>query len=291
MVKPTSTRSQKAVQEKGKALFKRSVLVGIAIASAVALAQIVRRIIQHDGDLSQAWLIVLLAGVTFGLMHFRDHWKYSKKTLDLRLQAADPSTRLSEDRRLPILYLRSFEEDMSAQSKLDGSSEVEVQLRPLLEEFGPVVAIGHPGDELPPLGAARLYVDDKQWRTTVTDMMKEAQLVVVQVGTTEGLLWELETTIEHVPPERLLISLPFDKGAAKREEIYAAFRNCTVSLFPRPLPRQLNGGIFVTFGPKWGPILLKSSRWHPVFKRPDIYKCLRPFLERRLKKAGTTSSG
>jgi hypothetical protein len=67
--------------------------------------------------------------------------------------------------RRPILYLRSFEidEDTSRPSILEffgillATSTPEQKLAQQLSRVGPVIAIGRPGEALPPLGAARFY--------------------------------------------------------------------------------------------------------------------------------------
>ena len=59
-----------------------------------------------------------------------------------------------------------------------------------MARVGPVIAIGKPGERLPQLGAARLYVDDDHWRDTIDDLMAESALVVVRAGDTPNLWWE-----------------------------------------------------------------------------------------------------
>lgn len=75
----------------------------------------------------------------------------------------------------------------------------------MLGQVGPVVAIGKPGERLPELGAARVYVPDDQWRGVVTTWMSEAALVVFRAGETEGLWWEIEQALARCPRRRILI--------------------------------------------------------------------------------------
>jgi hypothetical protein len=60
-----------------------------------------------------------------------------------------------------------------------------------LSPFGPYVAIGRPAEPLAPLGAARDYVPDPIWQDEVQRRMLDAGVVVLIVGTSEGLAWEL----------------------------------------------------------------------------------------------------
>ena len=62
-----------------------------------------------------------------------------------------------------------------------------------MHSYGPVVAIGHPGERLPPLGAARIHVDDADWHTTVSDLAAKARLVPLRPADTKAVLWEAAT--------------------------------------------------------------------------------------------------
>jgi hypothetical protein len=69
-----------------------------------------------------------------------------------------------KDHRPPVVYLRSFKADeVTRRGTIFGDFQTEEEvLAEVLSEFGPVVAIGKPGEELPELGAARLYVRDAE---------------------------------------------------------------------------------------------------------------------------------
>lgn len=58
--------------------------------------------------------------------------------------------------------------------------------------YGPVCAIGKPGEPSPPFGAARQYLDDASWQGAVEQLAREAQAIVVVVDETSGVQWELE---------------------------------------------------------------------------------------------------
>ena len=191
----------------------RGVLVKLAgtnmLLPALALA---------DGPASEnPWLnlgtlAAYLLSARAGLMWIRRGWKYEMPSADALLAA---------DARAPVLYLRSFADDGMTGAGSPGARvwrsirwhtqvvSVEQELARVMSRVGPVVAIGRPGDSLPELGAARLYTREDEWRTKVTELMRQARLVVIRTGTTPGLQWEIEQATDLVPPERLVfVSLP-----------------------------------------------------------------------------------
>jgi hypothetical protein len=157
----------------------------------------------------------------------------------------------------PVLYLRSFCDDAKA-AKVMGWTTEEDQLAIVFNKIGPFIAIGRPGEELPELGAARIYVGDDEWQDTITDLMSKAHLVVLRIGETPGFWWEVKRAIQLVNPERLLLLVPRDK------KMYEGFRQKANEYFPHPLPKyergishlgRLKGIIF--FRPDWTAHLIK----------------------------------
>ena len=182
-----------------------------------------------------------------------------------------------------VLFLRSFEDD----DLLDPTPRMvpfgdmlrwryeESVARPL-RAIGPMVSIGRPGNTLPELGGARLYVPDHAWREAVQYLRERAAAVVIIVGRSEGLWWEITTSLRAVPHERLLfvfpyvedtvrrrsfmrrsfnldpVRTPFATGAYKRMEAerrarYALFRDRVEPLLQAPLPEALGTSQFLDF--------------------------------------------
>ena len=139
------------------------------------------------------------------------------RSLDLkgrRLSAPLAPQLLRRDFRSPVLYLRAFRDDHSRSMRTPAFSRcifreltVEEELAREMRSVGPFVAIGKPGEELPQLGAARMYVPDSQWQSRVRELMELSQLVVLRIGSsvTPGLSWEFSEAIKAVPTERLVI--------------------------------------------------------------------------------------
>ena len=152
-------------------------------------------------------LILIAAHVGFQLL--RSGWKYDVVSAE-QLLANDP--------RLPVIYLRSFEADSEIVLRRDGlwnkarniligyavTFSPEQELAEIVTRVGPVIAIGKPGEPLPELGAARLYVGDADWKAKVIDLMARSRLVIIRTGSTPNLQWEIEQAMTRVPRRQIL---------------------------------------------------------------------------------------
>jgi hypothetical protein len=134
-----------------------------------------------------------------------------------QIQAAD-ARRL--DSRRPILLLRSFQDDLTpierrpdVRNRRFGSmADLPLTLEEALERalwtHGPVIAIGRPGEALPPAGAAREYVTNDEWLARVTELVAECHRVVVIVGRTEGLSLEYASLARAQAWPKVVLILP-----------------------------------------------------------------------------------
>lgn len=186
-----------------------------------------------------------------------------------RFRARTTQELLLADSRPPVVYLRSFASDNSRTvsaptirfARFEGdetppwlddftykyakyyawasprilanafdSTTEEEQVAKAVRPYGPLVAIGRPNELLPTLGAARMYVGDQGWRERVTEILKGAALVMMQMGNTEGLAWEVSACIEHVEPRRLVLVVPRDQREVE------AFAANNAAKFPHGLP-------------------------------------------------------
>ncbi|MCX4729467.1 transferase [Streptomyces sp. NBC_01363] len=161
---------------------------------------------------------------------------------------------LRADARQPVLYLRSFADDSIAAQVDDGIyfniHSREEQLAGLLGAFGPVIAVGKPGEPLPQLGAARFYLPLDDWQPTILQLMELSQLIVLSVGPGEGLWWEVEQALAIQPARKLVLLAPGRlSGVAERlDELL-------------PAPSRLNElaadsswiSATIAFGPGWTP--------------------------------------
>lgn len=74
-----------------------------------------------------------------------------------------------------------------------GMQTEEEQLAEVMDQVGPFLAVGKPGESLPEVGAARIYVGDDEWQHRVSELMSQARLVVLRAGETANLWWEVKT--------------------------------------------------------------------------------------------------
>jgi hypothetical protein len=174
------------------------------------------------------------------------------------------------DRRRPVVLLRSFgDEDLSVVAvRTHGHAvrlaRLEEAIADRLRLFGPLVAIGSPGEALPTLGAARSYHSDMEWRWAVGGLMREALLIVMVAGLTAGLRWEIEAIVreEHLP--KLLILMPaFDRQ--RRWDVVLEELQDLPAL--AGLPRVVPDGLLCLHagGGEWS-MLTSSSDWEADYE-------------------------
>ena len=128
-----------------------------------------------------------------------------------RMWSRASATRLRQlDQRPPILYLRSFHDDalplpsvVSARRPFlelfvpRGSDPFEEAVAWELAPYGPVVAVGRPGRSLASLGAARDHLADDEWQAGVIERMAAARAIVIAIGATRGLHWEIGAIVAN----------------------------------------------------------------------------------------------
>ena len=218
------------------------------------------------------------------------------------LRQIDAMSLLEIDRRPPILYLRSFDDDELADltDLADSSgllpviSTYEQRLKKALVKIGPMISIGRPGEALPQLGSSRFYVSDAEWRVAIQHFLERAVAVVIMMGPTEGLMWEIETALRRTAPDRLLFFFPYvssskripgwwyrftlgtdshsaPRGKGLRDMVkerdvrYQILRDQVMSLGRFALPASLEDATFLTFTVEGQPRLLPSIRpWRSV---------------------------
>ncbi|TQF01178.1 hypothetical protein E6W39_01680 [Kitasatospora acidiphila] len=189
-----------------------------------------------------------------------DAWRRAKRHL-----ARGAHTAMARDSRPPVLYLRAFAADAVAarpgRVRAAIARTEEEQLGRAFAVIGPFVAVGRPGETLPPAGAARLYMPDSGWDQAVLELVREAGLILVGAGTTPGVRWEIEQVTAMVPPEKIVIVVPF----GKRE--YEEFRSIAGGYFPRGLPEWGEGRARSRLGLR--AAVYFGLDWTPHFERFD----------------------
>lgn len=128
-----------------------------------------------------------------------------------RLQRKEKNINITDVKPPFVLYLRSFLADETTRKTvyfLTGENNEEESLVTVLGQIAPVYAIGDPKDEMMPLGALRVYVDEEHWKGTVKALAQKAEVVVLRLGKTDSFLWEVEMVLKEVPLHKLLFAIP-----------------------------------------------------------------------------------
>lgn len=117
-----------------------------------------------------------------------------------------------------IVYLRYFGHDTelsSVGSYLNPIGLEEHFVRSLAAGGKRVVALGRPGEDLPPIGAERFYVEDAVWQETISKWLADSHAVVMIGALSEATGWELAEIFSLDISYRLLILFPFLPPSSK----------------------------------------------------------------------------
>ncbi|MFC4337005.1 hypothetical protein [Salininema proteolyticum] len=218
---------------------------------------------------------------------------------------------LPEGTELPtgefVLYLRTFRTDrtldnipvteprpeMGPDRHFIPTLTQEESLVEALSPAGPVVAIGNPKENLPRLGAVRMYCSGSDWQATVADMIGKARLTVISIGAGEGTMWEIAEAMRLLPPQRLLLLVPDRLGDEEYRRISvrvaehaqnwppaAAGPVKVADRFPPDLPwRRLREVGFLHFGADWTPHFATFQKFIPTDFLADAPKTYRAGLK------------
>lgn len=213
-----------------------------------------------------------------------------------RISARSAEQLLQEDKRDPVVFIRSFGDEersyrvqslaglvrralvdprlfnryFQAGASFWGPMQ-QFQFNRLFREIGPFIAIGKPGEKIPGMGAARMYVSDDRWQSVVGGFFRKARLVVVQPGTTPGLQWEINEMKRVIAPEKILFILP------EKESDYHAFRSWIDKVLPVSMPETMPSARFLALDSQWKPYAMGGYRMllgtlEPYFRNNAIPK-------------------
>ena len=124
-----------------------------------------------------------------------------------------------------------------------------------LKAYGPVVAISEPGRKGSPAGAARLAVrgEGEEWKDVVKDLVRRSSLIVMIVGKTPGVAWEVRTLIERGVGDKLWLLFP-PRTPSEVAERWKLFREELVAAGIDEVPESIHDGTaLVRFAPGWTP--------------------------------------
>ena len=125
-----------------------------------------------------------------------------------------------------------------------------------LSYVGPVIAIGRPNEELPELGAARKYVTDSAWKDEVVTMLDSCRFACLLVGSSEGVLWELQTLVKYGQQKFLLVVRQNEEGNKSWRDFATKASKFWPSDIPKSLPDQT---LAVLFCRDWEPVVVTGK--------------------------------
>ncbi|MFJ3694785.1 hypothetical protein ACIPW9_11820 [Streptomyces sp. NPDC090052] len=158
-----------------------------------------------------------------------------------------------------VLYLRPFsnDADMSAlETEIQGGGTElgamfflsgltrEEQLVHRFGLLGRVIAVGRPGERLPPIGAVRGQLPLDDWQPTVSSLIEGAQVVLMAAGLGPGTVWEFTEAVRLLQPATRLVVLVYCDAAA-----YERFREAVAVEYERRSRTEPQ-----TAGTAWPPL-------------------------------------
>lgn len=219
-----------------------------------------------------------------------------------------PSVRdaLARDTRPPVVYLRAFGEDNELVYDETVTTEgMVVADKAKAEDFllslnavGPLVSIAEPTSRarlgMHPLGAYRDFVGPGDWKARVRELLDQAGMVVLAIGDSPGIEWEIAQTRERVGPESLLLYLPprparafTRKGRIEKERaVYEAFKPLVERHFDLEMPPFSKAIHIIGFDAAGKPVLPTQTPRSTGFfgERRRVRKAIRAQLAEILGK-------
>ncbi len=168
-----------------------------------------RFVVYTGGVLARAWILIGTLVILVGHALF-----HAGKRLSAR-EMWRPAVASATDR--PILFLRGFDDDQCTFRRrpwdlparwLDLWSfrqNLDEALVDELAQFGPVIALGRPGDKRTPFGAQRHYSDHADWQQTLAAAARSAQAIVLVASDSPGVKWEYELLKSEAMLDKVLL--------------------------------------------------------------------------------------
>jgi hypothetical protein len=149
--------------------------------------------------------------------------------------------------------------------------------------FEKMVAIGRPGEVLPPVGALRIQADPsgERWQEAVQKLIAAAHHVLIAVGISSGLKWEFKQFETGASREKLsLLVVPEQGSVAATWRIFAADYPDLLAL-----SQDIQRGVALRFCSDGAPVLLCARKKSAEAYRIAASACLIP-LERFMEVTG-----
>ena len=221
--------------------------IGVAVALVILLTPLILIEVIAKLMIGRGGLVLDLGGIVVMVFSGTIIWKIRRGALRARALRAWEI----DHTRAPVLFLRAFTEDnrheLNARESEGSTTTLEAFLAYYFGAAGPVIAVGRPGERLPPLGGARVYLGD-DWQTHVREFVEAARWVVMFVGPMNpGLAWEVDLVFRLAAPEKFVLIVPPGRDDVLRNW-WEAFRGRV----GERLPPYQGGELVVTFSHTWG---------------------------------------
>jgi hypothetical protein len=242
------------------------VLGGISV--AVALASFDRQL----NFLAGIIIAVLLLVVTLFLLIFAERF-FVPNVADV----------LNRDHRSPVVFLRPFGEDEAFTYDVIATGESITTITAKAEDFllslnavGPLVSIAEPNRwarmGMHPHGVYRDFIGEGDWQARVQMWLDQAGMVVLVMGDSPGIEWEIEQVRQRFGPQSLLLYLsprPANaftrKGRLKKEKsIYERFSKLVEKHFAVTMPPFTKSTYLIGFDTDGTPVMAPDApgkRW------------------------------
>lgn len=172
-------------------------------------------------------------------------WRFAERML-----ISNAQKKMLRDGRPPVLLLRSFgDDDAAILSKsfvmrlLRRRTRLEEVLAAQVERLGPFVAVGMPGERLPRLGAYRAYLGDDAWQPFVLRQITGARLILLVVGTSPWVKWELEQVLRNGAAGKLALVFPPSSAAVSAQRWNVVVECLSTSPWGKSIPAGAPEGI------------------------------------------------
>jgi hypothetical protein len=125
-----------------------------------------------------------------------------------------------DESRPPILFLRTFQDDQFAFGRnwwrlhelwfdlWSFRRNADEAMIDEIAQYGPVVALGVPGEKKVPFGAQRHYAAHDDWKSVIKDTARKSRAVVVGASATPSVVWEYQMLAEEGLLDKVLLLIP-----------------------------------------------------------------------------------
>jgi hypothetical protein len=126
------------------------------------------------------------------------------------------------------------------------------------------ICIGRPGERYPSSDILRIYVDDELWQSVIEDLAKLSSPIIIRVGSSEGLSWEIDLVLQKYPEKTFLFfcqasGAPLWGGVRGSTSLDEAIEKAGLSRYFHDTELPPNA-YFCTFDNRLKPIFLATSQ-------------------------------